>query len=463
VARSARTVRTARCRACGHEEPRWVGRCSGCGEWGTVEEVVASGSDGPRPAVLTTPATALRDLDPIAPRRRRTGIGELDRVLGGGLVPGSVALLGGEPGIGKSTLLLQACAQVAAEGRRVLYVSAEESVEQVHLRASRLGIDAPDLLLAADTSVGVIEALAARHEPALLVVDSIQTVTHGAHDNAAGSVVQVRESATALTRLAKTTGIAIVLVGHVTKDGVIAGPRTLEHLVDVVLSFEGDRHHALRLLRGLKNRFGPAGEVGCFEMVARGLAEVTDPSRLFRTDHEVTPSGVALTVTIEGPRPLLVEVQALANDSVLASPRRQAAGLDRSRVSLLVAVLEERAGVDFAKADVYASAVGGLRLREPATDLPVALALASARAGVPVRDRQIAIGEVGLAGEVRAVPSLDARLAEAGRLGIARALVPRRYDGPAHGIELVRVGDLASALREGLVGVPAIGTRVDAA
>ena len=441
-----RTV--ARCGECGHEEPRWVGRCPACESWGSLVEMRAAPTTaGPRAAGMTAAALPIGQVPLDGVRRTSTGISEFDRVLGGGLVPGAVALVGGEPGIGKSTLLLQASHAVAVAGGTVLYVSAEESAGQVRLRAERLGALAPTLLVAAETALPSVLDLIDRHRPDVVVLDSIQTLSDPQLGSAAGSVVQVRECAAALTRLAKVRGTAVLLVGHVTKDGAIAGPRVLEHLVDVVLSFEGDRHHALRLLRGLKNRFGPAGEVGCFEMAGDGLREVIDTTRLFTAAHDDATPGVALTVMIEGPRPLVVEVQALAAKSNLTMPRRVATGLDASRLPLLVAVLDKRANVVLREHDLFASAVGGVRVREPAADLAVCLAIASSLCDVPVPQRTVAIGEVGLAGEVRPVPQLERRLSEAARSGFTSAIVPAAFTGEASGLRLVRVADLASAVR----------------
>lgn len=401
-------------------------------------------------AAPAAPARPIGTLPLDNASRIRTGCGELDRVLGGGLVPGAVGLLGGEPGIGKSTLLLQAAQAVAAAGRTVLYVSGEESAGQLRLRGERLGALSPGLLVAAETSLPAVLGLIEAHAPAVVVVDSIQTVSDPALASSAGSTVQVRECAAALVRAAKSTGRAVLLVGHVTKEGTVAGPRVLEHMVDVVVTFEGERHHALRLLRTVKNRFGPAGEVGCFEMAGDGLREVADPSRLFLAEHGPTVAGVAVTVTVEGPRPLAIEVQALAATSNLAMPRRQASGLDGSRVPLLVAVLERRAGIPLTGHDLFASAVGGVRLREPAADLALCLAIASSRTDRPVPRDTVTVGEVGLAGEVRTVPQLERRLAEAARLGFAAAVVPAAYHGDRYGLRLHPVRDVRGAIATAL-------------
>jgi DNA repair protein RadA/Sms len=376
-----------------------------------------------------------------------TGIAEFDRVLGGGLVPGSVTLLGGEPGIGKSTLLLQALAAVAATGRRALLVSAEESAQQVRLRANRLGAAPANLWLAAETDLARVLAAIGEVVPDVVVVDSIQTILDPALGSAPGSVVQVQACAHALTELAKQRSTAVVLVGHVTKDGSLAGPRALEHLVDTVLSFEGERHHALRLLRALKHRFGATGELGLFEMDEDGLRGVPDPSGLFLGDRQHNTPGSVVVPAMEGRRPLLVEVQALVMDGTnLPNPRRSAQGLDSGRLSLLVAVLDRRAQVSVGGSDLYASAVGGVRIVEPAADLAVVLALASSKLNVPLPDDLVACGEIGLAGEIRQVAHLGRRLAEAARLGFRRALVPATApDGPP-GLRLLRVATVVEAL-----------------
>jgi DNA repair protein RadA/Sms len=437
-----------RCSECGTSAPKWVGRCPGCEEWNTLVEeleVPASASTaallGPRDRPVP-----ISEVDVDEWTARATGIGELDRVLGGGLVPGSVTLVGGEPGIGKSTLLLQAVASIAADGAKVLYVSAEESKQQVRLRAERLGSMRPSLWLASETSVPHILDFVDEVEPEVLVVDSIQTVHHPDVGSAPGSVAQVRESASRLVTAAKSRGLAVVLVGHVTKDGGLAGPRVLEHVVDTVLAFEGDRHHALRLLRAAKHRFGATDQLGLFEMTDRGLIGVPDPSRLFLADRRKGVSGSVVVPTMEGHRPLLVELQALVTPSRLASPRRSAQGLDSGRLSLLLAVLGERAGCSFAEADVYALAVGGVRVAEPAADLGVALALASALVGSPLPADLVVCGEVGLGGELRQVSQTDRRLAEAARLGFTRALLPRLAPEPPDGIAAVRVATLAEAI-----------------
>jgi len=385
----------------------------------------------------------LQDIDALLAQPQPTGITELDRVLGGGLVAGSVALLGGEPGIGKSTLLLQLLAWWPGA---TLYVSAEESAQQVRLRAERLGAVRPDLWLAAETSlVGVVDAMD-RAEPALVVVDSIQTIADPSLPSSAGSVTQVRACAQHLVSEAKRRNVAIVLVGHVTKDGALAGPRVLEHIVDTVLSFEGDRHHALRLLRAVKHRFGATEELGLFEMTAQGLIGVPDASKLLLVDRRSAVPGSVVVPAMDGRRPLLVEVQALTVPVPFAAPaRRNAQGVDGGRLALLLAVLERRAGIRVADQDVYASVVGGVRLHEPGTDLPLALAVASAVTDVPLPGHVVVTGEVGLGGEIRQVSHVKRRLAEAARMGFERAIVPRATPDVS-GMQLERVRTIGDAL-----------------
>jgi DNA repair protein RadA/Sms len=413
---------------------------------------------GSVPTPLSEPGTDDQAL------RRPVGIGELDRVLGGGLVGGSVVLLGGEPGIGKSTLLLQAAAGIASSGATVLYATGEESTSQVRLRAARLGLahgtTGDAIRVVAETGVERIVELARDDPPGLLVVDSIQTVASEELDGPPGSVGQVREATQRLMELAKSDGIPVILVGHVTKDGTLAGPKTLEHLVDVVLAVEGDRTGGLRLVRAAKNRYGSTEEVGVFEMGERGLTEVADPARAFLADHDAPAPGSVVAPVLEGSRPILVEVQALVAPTSAPSPRRTASGVDPNRLALLVAVLGRRAGIGLSGHDVYANLAGGLSVGEPGLDLPLALALASSLRDRPVVPGTVAIGEVGLLGELRAVGGLDRRLREAARLGFTRALLPRsrgREVTPVAGMELVVVGTLADAVRTALAAqrVPA--------
>ncbi|HVM14113.1 MAG TPA: DNA repair protein RadA [Egibacteraceae bacterium] len=453
----AKTRTQARCGQCGHTESKWLGQCPACEAWGSMADEAA-----PRPtpgslramgngrAEPVRPARPIREVPLHADPRMPTGLAELDRVLGGGFVPGSVTLFGGAPGAGKSTLLLQAADALARSGKRVLYISAEESVGQVRLRAERLGTLSDRLLLSSETDLDVVAGLVEAHGPDLLLVDSIQTVRDPDTPGAAGGISQVRECAAALVRSAKQRGMACVLVGHVTKDGHLAGPRVLEHLVDTVCDVEGDRHHALRLLRATKNRFGPVGEVGCFEMTGQGMTGIADAGRLFLGELAEGSPGVAVTLALEGRRPLACEVQALTVPTKQVNPRRVASGLDAARLSLLLAVLERRAEVCLREHDVYASSVGGVRLSEPAVDLALCLAIASAAGNRAVAHGVVALGEVGLAGELRLVAQIERRLAEAARLGFSRALLPAAYDGDTSGLRLHRAAGLAEALAVGL-------------
>jgi DNA repair protein RadA/Sms len=413
------------CSECGWTATKWVGRCGECQAWGTVEEARALRAVGRTAAVA--PATAARPITDVqmeAAHSISTGIGELDRVLGSGAVPGGVILLAGEPGVGKSTLLLAMAHRWADAGRTVLYVSGEESAAQVRMRAERTGSLNANLYVSADTDLGSILGTIESLRPSLLIIDSVQTIGSGDVDGVPGGVTQVREVATAVIARAKSLNLATVMVGHVTKDGSVAGPRVLEHLVDTVLQFEGDPSSRLRLLRAVKNRFGPVDEIGCFDLVDDGLAEVADPTGLFVSHHSQPVSGTCLTVAMEGRRPLLAEVQALAVPTPSPSPRRTSSGLDAARVAMGLAVLDRHCGVKFAGQDLYAATVGGARLVEPAIDLSIVVAAASSAAGTATPAGLVAIGEVGLAGEVRPVRHLTERLREAARLGIEHAVVP---------------------------------------
>jgi DNA repair protein RadA/Sms len=416
------------CQSCGAVAPKWAGRCEACGEWNTIVE---EAEPGPGPAGRVAPARRLAfvglAVESEPPPRTVIGIAELDRVLGGGLVPASAVLVGGDPGIGKSTLLLQAAAALARAGRRVLYVSGEESVDQVRLRARRLGLADAPLELAAATGLGAIGAtLEAERGIALVVIDSIQTIWVDALESAPGTVAQVRASAAELIRLAKTSGFALALVGHVTKEGAIAGPRVLEHMVDAVLYLEGDRGHQFRILRGVKNRFGATDEIGVFEMTDRGLAEVPNPSALFLAERRGNIAGSAVFAGIEGTRPVLMEVQALLAPNAGGPPRRSVLGWDGARLAMLLAVLETRCGLRLSGTDVYLNIAGGLQVTEPAADLAVAAALASAATARPTDAGTVYFGEVGLSGEVRQVSQAEARLKEAAKLGFSGACLPGR-------------------------------------
>ena len=432
---------------------RWVGRCGECQTWGSVAERGA-------PKIATVAASApveravpIGDVDMAAADRTLTGIGELDRVLGGGLVPGAVVLLAGEPGVGKSTLLLEVAAKWARAGQTTLYISGEESAAQVRLRAGRTNAVADQLYLAAETDLGTVLGHIEQTDPSLLVVDSVQTIGTAEADGSVGGVSQVREVTAALVRVAKRRGMAVVLVGHVTKEGSIAGPRLLEHLVDVVLSFEGDRHSGFRMVRATKNRFGPADEVGCFEMGERGIVEVPDPSGLFTSRHAEPVPGTCVTVSMEGTRPMLTEVQALVAPIPNQAPaRRVNHGVDSSRVAMVLAVLERKLGFGLSRADVYVSTVGGAKVTDPGADLAVAIAVASAGLDENYFRKVIALGEVGLAGDLRRVPGLERRIGEAARLGFELAVVPAGNRDPnsrlprMHGLKVVEAATLAEAL-----------------
>jgi len=424
-----RTVKGGfQCCECGWTSAKWVGRCGECQQWGTVDQTGGIRSTSVAPVIPLTRALPVTAIDPAATTHLPTGVGELDRVLGGGLVPGSVVLLAGEPGVGKSTLLLEVAARWARTQGPTLYVSGEESAGQVRMRAQRIGADTEHLYLAAETDLSVVIGHIDQVEPGLVVVDSVQTICSPGVDGAPGGVSQVKDVASGLIRVAKQRNIPIVLVGHVTKDGAVAGPRTLEHLVDVVISFEGDRHTGFRMIRATKNRFGPADELGCFELAGQGIVEVPDPSGVFLANHAQPVAGTAVTVCLEGRRPLLTEVQALVVPSSLQSPRRVTTGLDLSRLVMILAVLQRRSGLAGHMSDVYASTVGGARLSDPGADLALGCALASAMVDKPLPDHTVIVGEIGLAGEIRRVGDLDRRLAEAARLGVATAIVPEGQD-----------------------------------
>jgi DNA repair protein RadA/Sms len=443
------------CSECGAQQPRWLGRCPACGRFESlVEEPAAEPGEARPPDLLgadpragASKAVPLRDVDAAAAPRVATGVAELDRVLGGGLVPGSVVLLGGEPGIGKSTLSLQLACGLARAGAPVLYVTGEESLEQVRLRAERLGEIPARVLALSETRIEALAEPWRSVRPRLVLVDSIQTMRTDRVESAPGSVAQVRESAALLAATAKAHGTALALVGHVTKEGLLAGPRVLEHLVDVVLTFEGDREHAFRLLRASKNRFGSTHEVGVFTMGAAGLEEVPNPSELFLAERRAEAPGTCVVPVLEGSRPMLLELQALVAPAGYGTARRTCLGIDDARVALLLAVLDRGSDVDLVGRDVYVNVTGGVRVSETAADLGVALALASSRLDVPLPADVAACGEVGLGGEVRRVARLDLRLREAARLGFRRVLAPAGAPAPS-GLEaeLVPVATLADAV-----------------
>src|SRR3954447_17619722 len=449
------------CSECGLGVAKWVGRCPECHAWGTIDEAGVAKLRTVAPGPVSAPARPIAEIDVEAARARPTGVGELDRVLGGGLVPGAVVLVAGEPGIGKSTLLLDVCGREGREGRRVLYITGEESAAQVRLRAERIEAMARTLYLAAETDLGAVLGHVDQVKPDLLVIDSVQTIGSAQVDGAAGNVAQVREVAAALIGVAKARGIATLLVGHVTKDGSIAGPRVLEHLVDVVVQFEGDRHSRLRLVRAVKNRYGPTDEVGCFDLSDAGIEGLAAPSGLFLSRGSGSPGaqpvpGTCVTVTLEGRRPLVAEVQSLVAASALPTPRRATSGLDSSRVAMVTAVLDRRARVGLRSADIYVSTVGGVRVGEPAADLAVALAVAGAANDQALVPRTVAFGEVGLAGEIRPVGGGPRRLSEASRLGFTTAIVPPDALGSApapDGMRVVEVADLATAVRKATLRV----------
>jgi len=449
----ARSKIVYRCNECGGTVPKWQGQCPHCHAWNTLEQSVesaATGAVGARryaPLVASASVRSLADVDARELPRIPTGIAEFDRVLGGGLVTGAVVLIGGDPGIGKSTLLLQAMAAMSGQAK-VLYITGEESAEQVALRARRLDLKAPDVSLLAEIRLDAIESALADQKPAVAVIDSIQTLYSGELNSAPGSVSQVRECAAQLTRLAKHTGVPIIMIGHVTKDGSLAGPRVLEHIVDTVLYFEGDTHSSFRLVRAFKNRFGAVNELGVFAMTDRGLRGVSNPSALFLSQHTQQVPGSCVMATQEGTRPLLVEIQALVDGAHVPNPRRLSVGLEGARLAMLLAVLHRHAGIATFDQDVFVNAVGGVRITEPAADLPVLLAIMSS-----LRDRAlprglVAFGEIGLAGEIRPAPRGQERLREAAKLGFSTALIPKANvpRQPIEGLEIWAVDRLDLAL-----------------
>ncbi|MDF2668414.1 MAG: repair protein RadA [Paenibacillus sp.] len=445
------------CQECGYESPKWLGKCPGCQAWNSfVEELEAPA----RARGLSSSSTLTKEL-PISiiniessqENRILTDMTELNRVLGGGIVPGSLVLVGGDPGIGKSTLLLQASFSLTAKRMKVLYISGEESAAQLKLRADRLHALSEHLFVMCETNMELIDEAIEYTQPDLLIIDSIQTVYHPAVTSAPGSVSQVRECTGHFMRIAKGKGIATVLVGHVTKEGSIAGPRLLEHMVDCVLYFEGERHHTYRLLRAVKNRFGSTNEIGIFEMNELGLREVTNPSELFIAERPIHVAGSTVVASMEGTRPVLVELQALVSSTNFPSPRRMATGVDYNRLTLIIAVLEKRMGLFLQNQDVYLNVAGGLKLDEPAVDLAVAVAIASSFRDKPVHPYDVVLGEVGLTGEVRGISRVDARVREAQKLGFRRVILPAKSTkgwNPPDGIEIIGVQTVAEALKAAL-------------
>lgn len=442
------------CQNCGFESSKWMGQCPACKEWNTfaeepqaaVSKKTAAGGirqEAPQPKTLA-------QIELTQTARTTTGMGELDRVLGGGIVQGSLVLVGGDPGIGKSTLLLQVCRNLAAANRKVLYISGEESLQQIRLRAERMGSFTEQLLILCETSLETIREAIARIRPEVVIIDSIQTMYNENVSSAPGSVSQVRESTGVLMQIAKGMNITIFIVGHVTKEGVVAGPRVLEHMVDTVLYFEGDRYASYRVLRGVKNRFGSTNEIGVFEMRGSGLTEVTNPSEYMLEGKPEGASGSVVACTMEGTRPVLLEVQALVCQSNLAFPRRTAAGTDLNRVNLLMAVLEKRAGLRLSSCDAYINIAGGIRMNEPALDLGIGLAIASSMRDVPIDEKTIAFGEIGLSGEVRSVTMAEQRVREAKKLGFTTVILPagcKKQAARVEGIELIPVKNVREAIQ----------------
>ncbi|MEJ2155353.1 MAG: DNA repair protein RadA [Desulfobacteraceae bacterium] len=452
--KSSKTVFS--CQGCGYRAPQWLGRCPECGQWDSfAEERTAAAASGPKRGIgqgigsMSAEPVPIDQVDLVDQQRISTRIDELDRVLGGGLVAGSLVLIGGDPGIGKSTLMLQALHGMAVMGHKVLYVSGEESVQQLGLRSRRLSAAASGLLVVSEIDLDIILEMVRKHTPDVLVIDSIQTMYSADLTSAPGSVSQVRESALRLMLNAKKSGIPTFLVGHVTKEGAIAGPKLLEHMVDTVLYFEGDRNHVFRILRTVKNRFGSTNEIGVFEMRSGGLDQVPNPSAVFLSERPENAAGSVVTASMEGTRPILVELQALASSTQLGTPRRTVLGLDSNRVALLMAVMEKKLGLHLHGHDIFMNVAGGVRINEPAVDLAVLAAIASSFLDKPAADHTLVLGEVGLAGEVRAIGNVETRLGEAHKMGFHRCLAPagnlKRISAPK-GIELVGIKDVEAAM-----------------
>lgn len=447
------------CQNCGYESAKWMGQCPACKEWNTlVEESVVTGKAGKSSKKTESLAARIHEAQPVklsgikteSEIRTMTGFEELDRVLGGGIVAGSLVLVGGDPGIGKSTILLQVCKNLTEKGKKVLYISGEESLQQIKLRASRIGSFGEEMLLLCETSLETIQGVIERVQPEIVVIDSIQTMYQEDVSSAPGSVSQVREATSVFMQIAKRMGISIFIVGHVTKEGVVAGPRVLEHMVDTVLYFEGDRHAAYRILRGVKNRFGSTNEIGVFEMCQSGLKEVKNPSEYMLSGKPQGASGSIVSCSMEGTRPILVEVQALVCRSNLVMPRRTAAGTDYNRVGLLMAVIEKRIGMHLSTCDAYVNIAGGIRMNEPAIDLAIVLALISSYKDIAIDEKTLAFGEVGLSGEIRAVSMAQQRVAEAKKLGFETIILPSvsmPSIGKVEGIRLLPAANLREALK----------------
>ncbi|WP_022764083.1 DNA repair protein RadA [Butyrivibrio sp. XPD2006] len=447
------------CQNCGYESSKWMGQCPGCREWNTfVEETVKPAAKAAKgiSAASAQPGTyeapkSLSDIEMNDEERYDTHIGELNRVLGGGLVKGSLILVGGDPGIGKSTILLQVAGNISADGRDILYISGEESLRQIKLRANRIGDFSDKLKFMCETNLGNIEEAITRAKPSVVIIDSIQTMYNEAVSSAPGSVSQVRESTSVLLRIAKSMNISIFIVGHVTKEGQVAGPRVLEHMVDTVLYFEGDRHASYRILRAVKNRFGSTNEIGVFEMQEKGLVEVTNPSEFMLDGRPENASGSIVTCSVEGTRPILIEIQALVCRSNFGFPKRQANGTDYNRVNLLMAVLEKRVGLQMGESDAYVNLAGGMRIAEPSLDLGICLALISSFKNKPISGDVIAFGEVGLSGEVRSVNMAEARVSEARKLGFKTCIVPKALEAKLKSafkdVEIIGVSSISDAMK----------------
>lgn len=442
------------CQNCGHEETKWLGQCPACREWNTfVEEKVTPAVSKTVKERKAAQVVTLSSIETDEDDRMLTTIAELDRVLGGGIVKGSLVLVGGDPGIGKSTLLLQVCQRLSAAGRKLLYISGEESLKQIKLRANRMGEFSENLYLLCETSLDIIRGIIEHQKPDMVVIDSIQTMYNEEVGSAPGSVSQVRESTNIFMQLAKGLNIAIFIVGHVTKEGTVAGPRVLEHMVDTVLYFEGDRHASYRILRGVKNRFGSTNEIGVFEMRKEGLAEVKNPSEFMLSGKPEHASGSVVACAMEGTRPMLMEIQALVCKTNFGMPRRTAAGLDYNRVNLLMAVLEKRLGLSLSSYDAYVNIAGGIRLNEPAADLGIVMAIASSYKNRPIAEDMIVFGEVGLSGEVRAVSMPEQRVAEAKKLGFKTCVIPEvsvKSVGKVEGVSIIGVKSVGEAISAGL-------------
>lgn len=439
------------CQNCGYESGKWMGQCPGCKEWNTfAEETITASSVKSNRAVTQAEPVRLSEVSFDQEERVTTGIGELDRVLGGGIVPGSMVLVGGDPGIGKSTLLLQVCQKLSSQNNSVLYISGEESLRQIKMRAARIGSFTDALMLLCETNLDTIRSVIEKKKPKIVIIDSIQTMYNEDVSSAPGSVSQVRESTGVLMQIAKGLGVSIFIVGHVTKDGNVAGPRVLEHMVDTVLYFEGDRHASYRILRGVKNRFGSTNEIGVFEMRETGLIEVQNPSEYMLNGRPEGASGSIVACSMEGTRPILVEIQALVCKTTFGMPRRTSAGCDYNRVNLLMAVLEKRLGLSLSSCDAYINIAGGIKMNEPAIDLGIVLAIVSSYRDISIGEKTVAFGEVGLSGEVRAVSMSEQRVQECKKLGFEKVILPKACASSVknvRGIEICLVENLAEAIK----------------